>query len=115
MAKRGPVFCSIVLACVLPVAADTVHYTYDDAGRLTMVDYGNGKTIAYTFDQAGNLLSRVVSAPDSGGPAANRQNISTPRKPAARSRPKRSQLQVNAAKRVTSIKDAAAKVLSFTY
>src|SRR2546423_110573 len=36
----------------------SIKYSYDDAGRLTSVDYGNGKTIAYTYDNAGNLLSR---------------------------------------------------------
>ncbi|HYL37556.1 MAG TPA: RHS repeat domain-containing protein [Bryobacteraceae bacterium] len=45
---------------LLPLAAAT--YTYDDAGRLALVDYGNGATIAYTYDQAGNLLSRTVTA-----------------------------------------------------
>src|SRR2546423_5361104 len=44
------------------LCADTVRYSYDDAGRLTSVDYGSGKTIAYTYDNAGNLLSRVVIA-----------------------------------------------------
>lgn len=38
----------------------TVAYTYDDAGRLTRVDYGNGTAIAYTYDAAGNLLRREV-------------------------------------------------------
>jgi len=36
--------------------ASTIRYTYDDAGRLTQVDYGNGVRITYTYDQAGNLL-----------------------------------------------------------
>ena len=44
MSKRGPVFCCAVLAWVLPMAADTVHYTYDHADRLTMVDYDNRKS-----------------------------------------------------------------------
>jgi YD repeat-containing protein len=42
--------------------ANTLKYCYDDAGRLTNVDYGDGKSIAYTYDNAGNLLSRVVTA-----------------------------------------------------
>jgi YD repeat-containing protein len=41
--------------------AETVNYTYDDAGRLIRVAYANGKTIHYTYDKAGNLLSRLVS------------------------------------------------------
>lgn len=37
----------------------TVTYTYDEAGRLVGVDYGNGATIAYTYDAGGNLLQRT--------------------------------------------------------
>jgi YD repeat-containing protein len=52
-------------------AADTVNYTYDDAGRLIKVDYSDGKAIEYTYDKAGNLLQRAITAqaPDSGGNA----------------------------------------------
>lgn len=42
------------------VFAGPVKYTYDAAGRLTHVDYGNGHSITYTYDAAGNLLRRVV-------------------------------------------------------
>jgi YD repeat-containing protein len=42
-------------------AADTVHYTYDAAGRLTRADYANGGSIAYTYDPSGNLLNRTVT------------------------------------------------------
>ena len=59
--------CAPVLACAA-LLADTTNYTYDDAGRLTLVAYPNGKTITYTYDKAGNLLTRQVSAP--GGQAA---------------------------------------------
>jgi len=59
--------CAPVLACTA-LLADTIAYTYDDAGRLTQVVYPNGKTISYTYDKAGNLLTRQVSAP--GGQAA---------------------------------------------
>jgi YD repeat-containing protein len=38
--------------------AATVNYTYDAAGRLTQVNYGNGTVVTYTYDAAGNLLSR---------------------------------------------------------
>ena len=76
------ILCCILLACALPVAADTVRYTYDDAGRLTTVDYGSGKTIAYTYDKAGNLLSRVVTTPDSSAAAAKAQRTSTRQRPA---------------------------------
>src|SRR5713226_5260873 len=53
--------------------ADTVNYTYDDAGRLTMVTYGSGTTIVYSYDKAGNLLSRTVTSPNSSGDAAKGQ------------------------------------------
>lgn len=46
------------------VAADgptTVTYTYDGAGRLVEVVYGDGTTLAYTYDAAGNLLARTVT------------------------------------------------------
>jgi len=46
---------------ITPVFGGTVNYTYDDAGRLTKVEYENGMTIEYTYDNAGNLLQRVVS------------------------------------------------------
>src|SRR5262245_696649 len=44
-------------------AADTINYTYDAAGRLTTVAYGDGTTMTYTYDQNGNLLSRSVQGP----------------------------------------------------
>ncbi len=40
----------------------TTTYTYDDAGRLTGVEYPNGSTIDYTYDNAGNLQERDVVA-----------------------------------------------------
>ena len=52
---------------LIPLTA-AVNYTYDPAGRLALVDYGNGATIAYTYDKAGNMLSRVVSGSASVGP-----------------------------------------------
>ena len=39
----------------------TVIYTYDDAGRLVSVDYGDGMRITYTYDAAGNMLRREVA------------------------------------------------------
>jgi YD repeat-containing protein len=50
-----------LILTMAPVFAGTITYTYDDAGRLTKVDYGDGKTIEYTYDNAGNLLQRVVT------------------------------------------------------
>ena len=57
----------LVTVLLSSVQAQTVNYTYDDAGRLTGVDYGDGKAIAYTYDLAGNLLRRDVT---SGAPFA---------------------------------------------
>jgi YD repeat-containing protein len=42
--------------------AEFITYNYDEAGRLTRVDYGGGKTITYTYDKSGNLVSRVVTS-----------------------------------------------------
>jgi len=47
------------------VRADSVTYTYDDAGRLTSATYANGTVITYTYDAAGNLTARTVTAPAS--------------------------------------------------
>jgi YD repeat-containing protein len=38
----------------------TVTFSYNDAGQLVGVDYGEGKGITYTYDAAGNLLQREV-------------------------------------------------------
>jgi len=46
--------------------AGAVNYSYDDAGRLTKVDYGAAGSISYTYDNAGNVLSRTVQAGAAG-------------------------------------------------
>jgi YD repeat-containing protein len=51
----------LVVLATLPALA-AVTYSYDAAGRLSKVDYGNGTVLNYTYDKAGNLLSRVVAA-----------------------------------------------------
>lgn len=43
-------------------AAATTKYSYDGAGRLVRVEYGNGTTVTYTYDKSGNLLSREVTS-----------------------------------------------------
>ena len=63
-------------------SADTLHYTYDDAGRLIRVNYGSGTVITYTYDAAGNLLSREVSAPAAGA-ASDRRSAGKNNKKAA--------------------------------
>ena len=57
--------------CVLAatLSAGAVKYAYDDAGRLTSVDYGDGSSIVYTYDKAGNLLNRTTTA--ASGASAN--------------------------------------------
>jgi uncharacterized protein (TIGR03437 family) len=40
------------------ISAAAITYSYDSAGRLTKVDYGNGSVTTYTYDKNGNLLSR---------------------------------------------------------
>ena len=50
-----------VLLFALLCRADTVNYTYDNAGRLVRVSYGSGKSIFYTYDKAGNLSQRLVT------------------------------------------------------
>jgi YD repeat-containing protein len=55
----------ILLSLFVSVAvfAGTINYTYDNAGRLTGADYGDGKTIAFTYDNNGNLLERDIQVP----------------------------------------------------
>jgi uncharacterized protein (TIGR03437 family) len=43
-----------------------INYTYDAAGRLTKVDYGNGSAITYVYDNNGNLTMRSVQAAAAG-------------------------------------------------
>ena len=54
---------AIVLMLLLWLTASaTVTYTYDAAGHLTAINYGNGSVVTYTYDNAGNLVSRSVTA-----------------------------------------------------
>ena len=55
-------FGSVLLAAIVSVGswAGQVTYTYDDAGRLTVVQYDDGAQVTYTLDAAGNR-TRVVS------------------------------------------------------
>jgi uncharacterized protein (TIGR03437 family) len=57
-------FVMLLLAGAL--AAQTVNYTYDSAGRLTGVTYPNGKVLTYSYDPAGNLRLRTVGTPVAG-------------------------------------------------
>ena len=62
----------LLVFSVIPALA-SVSYTYDAAGRLIKVDYGNGTVIAYSYDKAGNMLSRQVQ---NSGPAITSVNTS---------------------------------------
>lgn len=53
-------FALLLAPALLPLASETIRYSYDDAGRLARVEYGSGKTISYSYDKAGNLVKRVV-------------------------------------------------------
>ena len=61
-----------VIALTRPISSTaqtgsaTTAYEYDDAGRLTRVNYSNGMEIVYTYDPAGNLLERRVAKSDTG-------------------------------------------------
>jgi len=58
------------------LAAQTVNYTYDAAGRLTGVAYPNGKTVSYNYDPAGNVRLRIASAATAGAaPAATAAGV----------------------------------------
>jgi YD repeat-containing protein len=43
--------------------ADSVSYSYDEAGRLVRAEFGDGGVIEYAYDEAGNRLSRKVTRP----------------------------------------------------
>jgi len=47
---------AISLSVALPSIARAESYTYDDAGRLTSVTYGDESSISYSYDAAGNRL-----------------------------------------------------------
>jgi len=53
-------FLALALTCF--GQSQKVAYTYDDAGRLVGVDYGNGNVVTYTYDSSGNLLRRLVTS-----------------------------------------------------
>ena len=54
------IFCCIIISSV--AQALLINYSYDNAGRLTKIDYaGNGAVITYDYDSNGNLLQRETS------------------------------------------------------
>lgn len=50
------------LLCATGYAAP-ITYTYDAAGRLVLVDYGNGTNLFKVYDAAGNLVERSAPGP----------------------------------------------------
>lgn len=55
--------------------AQQVTYSYDLAGRLNVVNYGNGTGFRYTYDKTGNLLS-ITHGVDSDFSISNRGGVS---------------------------------------
>jgi trimeric autotransporter adhesin len=56
------------------LAAQTVNYTYDQAGHLAAVVYPNGTTTTYAYDASGNLLRKVIAATGTGPAPAPTKN-----------------------------------------
>jgi YD repeat-containing protein len=46
-----------VAASALAQTANTIHYVYDELGRLIAVTDPTSDTVTYTYDEVGNLLS----------------------------------------------------------
>lgn len=72
---------SLALPCILIALAVSlfganVQYSYDEAGRLIKVDYGDGRSISYTYDAAGNLLKRERTGAAEATPAASAPALS---------------------------------------
>jgi YD repeat-containing protein len=63
----------LLLASACP-AQSHVSYSYDAAGRLAQVDYGNGQTITYTYDKAGNLMNVQQTAASSQSSADRKKS-----------------------------------------
>lgn len=61
---------AVLFGPVRVASAETIHYTYDSAGRVVLVDYGGGTNVAYSYDPNGNLLrkgSATVGDADNDG------------------------------------------------
>ena len=53
----------VLLAISTRISAGGIGYTYDQAGRLIVADYGTNRTISYAYDNAGNLILSSQPAP----------------------------------------------------
>ena len=49
------------MLCAGAVLAGTAAYTYDQAGRLILVQYESGPNVRFDYDLNGNLLARTTS------------------------------------------------------
>lgn len=58
----------VLLFIALQFEAQGASYSYDNAGRLTKVDYGSAGVVLYSYDPAGNLVSRQVQPAQAQGP-----------------------------------------------
>jgi uncharacterized protein (TIGR03437 family) len=67
--KYFPVLLAFTCAATT-LSAQTVNYTYDQAGRLSAVVYPNGTTATYAYDASGNLLRKSVAPAATGTPPA---------------------------------------------
>ncbi len=56
--NKTPTIAPTLAPTLTPTLPPAAKYTYDNAGRLTQVDYPNGVKIIYTYDKAGNLISQ---------------------------------------------------------
>lgn len=57
---------ALLAAFASALAAQSVNYSYDQAGRLSSVVYPNGTTATYTYDASGNLLRKTIAATGTG-------------------------------------------------
>ena len=64
--RKGNPLLQWMFLIVMPLSAQTVNYSYDDAGRLLRAVYPNGKAINYSYDRAGNLVRRLVTTTAAG-------------------------------------------------
>jgi len=61
----------ILATLAATLLAANLQYSYDAAGRLTKVDYGDGRIISYTYGPAGDLLKRESTGTAALTPAAS--------------------------------------------
>jgi len=78
-----PLLITLLAALSLAAATEEIRYTYDKRGRITRVEYSDGRAIAYQYDASGNLTRREFIVPDAPAPeggASKKQPAPTPAK-----------------------------------